>query len=63
MIRPLIITPLVAACGGACNYLVSHFLGYQGGWKRALAILIGVVGFVIALWMGIVLGLAGTLWH
>jgi hypothetical protein len=62
MIRPLIITPLAGAMGGVFFYLVNHVLN-QNGWQKALAIIIGSVGYLIALWLGTVLGLAGTLWN
>jgi len=48
--------------GGACNYLVS-VLAPKHGWKYVGALVISVIGYVIALWLGIVLGLVGTLWH
>ena len=62
MVKPLIITPLAGAAGGGATYLVS-LLGTQNGWQKALAILVSVVGYIIALWLGIVLGLNGTLWN
>lgn len=62
MLKPLIITPLAGAAGGGATYLVS-LLSTQNGWQKALAILVSVVGYIIALWLGIVLGLNGTLWN
>jgi hypothetical protein len=62
MIRPLIITPLAGACGGAVFYFMNHLRRHYG-WN---VILVNVICFVIAfigLWMGIVLGLVGTMWH
>jgi hypothetical protein len=60
-IRPLIITPLAGAMGG----LFYAFMDYQSsrGFNRTLAILLSMVVFVIGLWLGIVLGLAGTMWN
>lgn len=60
-IRPLIITPLAGAAGGAFSYLMTH-ITHQGGWRKALAILVSVIVYVFGLWIGIVLGLDGTLW-
>lgn len=60
MIRPLIITPLAGAIGGAFY----SFMDYQSsrGFNRTLGILIALVVYVIGLWLGIVLGLDGTMW-
>lgn len=62
MVKPLIVVPLAGAGGGALFYFLD-FLKYQGGWKTALAYLIGIIGYVIALWLGTVLGLNGVWWH
>ena len=61
MVRPLIIVPLAGAMGGVFYYFMDH-LRYEGGWKRTLGILLSLVGYLIALWMGTILGLDGTLW-
>ena len=61
MIRPLIITPLAGAVGGAFY----AFMDYQSsrGFNRTLAILLSFVVYLIGLWLGIVLGLDGTMWN
>lgn len=61
MIRPLIITPLAGAMGGAFY----AFMDYQSsrGFNRTLAILLSIVVYFIGLWLGTVLGLAGTMWN
>lgn len=59
--RPLIITPLAGAAGGAFFYLMSRF-GHEGGWKKVMMLLVGLIGFLFALWIGTILGLDGTLW-
>jgi len=61
MIRPLIITPLAGAMGGAFY----AFMNYQAerGFNRTLAILLSLVVFIIGLWLGVVLGLKGTMWN
>lgn len=61
-IRPLIVVPLAGATGGAFYYFM-HRWSYQGGWKRALGIIVSLLVFIIGLWMGIVLGLHGTMWN
>lgn len=60
-IRPLIITPLVGAMGGAFFYFM-NFMGNRG-MNKTVALLLGLLGFVVALWMGTVLGLDGTMWN
>src|SRR5688572_5578145 len=61
MIRPLIITPLAGAMGGAFY----AFMEYQisRGFNRTLAILLSIVVYLVGLWLGTVLGLAGTMWN
>lgn len=61
-IRPLIVVPLAGATGGAFYYFM-HRWSYQGGWRRVLAIIVSLLVFIIGIWMGIVLGLVGTMWH
>ena len=60
-IRPLIITPLAGAAGGAFY----AFMDYQSsrGFNRTLAVIIGLVVYFIGLWLGTVLGLDGTMWN
>ncbi len=62
MIRPLIVMPLAGATGGAIFYFLDR-AGYKGGWRKALAIIAGTIIYIIGLWMGIVLGLHGTMWN
>lgn len=60
MIRPLIITPLAGAVGGAFY----AFMNYQSsrGFNRTFAMTLSLVIYIIGLWLGIVLGLDGTMW-
>ncbi len=60
MIRPLIVTPLAGAIGGAFYV----FMDYQAsrGFNRTLAVLLSIVVYFVGLWLGTVLGLAGTMW-
>ena len=60
-IRPLIVTPLAGAAGGAFY----AFMDYQAsrGFNRTVAILLSLVVYLVGLWMGTVLGLAGTMWN
>lgn len=63
MVRPLIVEPLAGAVGGGFAYLMHYYLGYQGGAKKILSIIITVIVCFVGLWMGIVIGLNGTMWN
>ncbi len=60
MIKPLIMVSLAGALGGVFYYFMDH-LRYQGGWKKILAIILSLIGYIIALWLDTVLGLNGTI--
>jgi uncharacterized integral membrane protein len=62
MIRPLLVVPFAGAVGGACNYFLVSF-GNLMGWNKALAYILSFIIFIFGLWIGTVLGLAGTLWN
>lgn len=60
-VRPIIVVTIAGAIGAAfADFL--HLLRRQGGIYRALGIILSLVGFIVILWLGSVLGLAGTLW-
>lgn len=59
MIKPLIIVPLAGAGGGVFYYFMDH-LRYYRGWKKVLATILSWLAYIIALWLGTVLGLDGT---
>ncbi|MDQ8004255.1 MAG: hypothetical protein REI64_05605 [Pedobacter sp.] len=61
MLRPLIVVPLAGSMGGLFYHMMD-ILRVRGGWNTIVANTISFVVFIIALWMGTVLGLAGTLW-
>ena len=61
MIRPLIIVPIAGAVGGVFYYFMDH-LRYQNGWKKLLANILSIIGYIIVLWLGTILGLDGTMW-
>ena len=61
-LRPLIITPLAAAAGAAAVYLFNLVMP-KTGWLKMVTIILSVIGFLISLWLGIVVGLDGTLWN
>jgi hypothetical protein len=58
IIRPLIVVPFAGAMGGLCNHIIVNRFGLN---KMAAWLLSGLV-FLFGLWIGIVLGLDGTLW-
>jgi hypothetical protein len=62
MIRPLIIVPLAGAAGGLCNYFILNY-HTLAGINKAVAVIVSVVVFIVGLWLGSVLGLAGTMWN
>lgn len=61
MIRPLIVTPLAGATGGAFFYFMNR-LRLKGELNGVLAIILSLLVYIIGLWLGIVLGLDGTMW-
>lgn len=62
-IKPLIIVPLAGAFGGGLFHYINQFMGGQKIGTRIAAFLVGAIAFIIALWMGTVLGLNGTHWN
>lgn len=62
MIRPLVVVPIAGAMGGVFYYFMD-FMRNQGLWSKILANLISLLAYLVAVWMGTVLGLDGTLWN
>jgi hypothetical protein len=63
MIRPLVVMLLGGAAGAGCTYFMDLYFSNFIGWKKTLIKVLNVLGFVIALYLSFVLGLAGTMWH
>lgn len=61
-IRPMIVPPVAGAIGGACFYIIWR-AAYKGGWRKVLAGIAGTIIYILGIWMGTVLGCAGTLWN
>jgi len=61
-IKPLLLTPAAGAVGGAFGYFLDGWRYQGGGWKKTLALVASVLGYLVTLWLGIVLGLNGTMW-
>lgn len=62
IVKPLIMVPLAGAVGGLVYFFLEYFQK-MGGWKKALAIIASIIIYVVGLWMGLVIGLDGTLWN
>lgn len=62
IVRPLVVVPLAGAMGGLFFYFMDY-IRFRGGWKKLLANAISLIVYIIGLWLGTVLGLAGTMWH
>jgi hypothetical protein len=61
-LKPMLIVPYAGAMGGAFTYFMDP-MRFHGNIARIIAALACLVGFIIALWMGSILGLNGTLWN
>lgn len=60
-IRPLIIVPLAGATGGLFYHLLEPYR-HSGLWITAGVNLLCLIVYIIGLWLGSVLGLAGVWW-
>ena len=61
MVRPILVVPIAGAMGGLF-YALMDPIRQQGGLKKILVNTLCLIVYIIGLWMGTVLGLAGTLW-
>lgn len=61
MIKPLIMGPFAGAMGGLVSFFLAQ-LADINGWNKVLVTIFSVLVFIVGLWMGIVLGLNGTMW-
>ena len=61
LLRPLLVVTMAGALGGLINYLLLHF-HQKLGIHKAVAIVLSALIYLVGLWLGSVLGLAGTLW-
>lgn len=60
-LRPLLITPLVAAFGAALS-LVLFEMVTRAGLQKTLAFILASFVFLVFFWLGFILGLDETLW-
>ena len=62
MLRPLIFVPVAGASGAVCFHFIYQFLN-KGILAKILGGIFGLLIYIISIWMGMVLGLNGTLWN
>ncbi|TWR31492.1 potassium transporter KefB [Mucilaginibacter pallidiroseus] len=62
VLRPLLVMTFAGAMSGVFYYLMGNMRS-KGGWHTVLANVLSFVVFAIGMWMGMVLGFAGTYWH
>lgn len=62
MIRPYLVMTFAGAMGGLCNYYILQYR-WVVGISKPVAILISAVVAIVGMFMGIVLGLDGTMWN
>ncbi|HEY9000638.1 MAG TPA: hypothetical protein VIM89_04760 [Mucilaginibacter sp.] len=62
MLRPLLVVTVATALGGAA-FQFFRTLVKQPVWAKVSLTSFGLLIFVISLWLGSVLGLAGTYWN
>jgi hypothetical protein len=58
MLKPLFIVPLTGAIGGLGFYMLISLLPTN----KVMTTILGLVGYIIVIWMGFILGLNGTMW-
>lgn len=61
-LRPLIVTPLIAAIGAQVFGMV-RLARSRAAWVRWTCGIVACVSFLVVLWIAIILGLDGTLWN
>lgn len=60
-VKPLLMVPFAGATGAAFYYFLTY--RFARGVAGLAATLIGIVIFIVGLWIGSVLGLNGTYWN
>lgn len=63
MVQPLVMVPLAGAAGGFCNFVLFRFGVLFGVGNKWVAGTVSAIVFLIGLWLGVVLGLNGTMWN
>lgn len=60
-IRPLVVVPIAGAMGAIAHFVLDP-LRDLSFWGKLVANALSLVIYIIALWLGTVLGLDGTMW-
>jgi len=61
-LKPLLLTPLLASIVAAC-YHATGPLRDIAGWQGRLFTVLSIIGYVLGLWIALILGLNGSLWN
>lgn len=61
-IRPLIVAPFITSIGGIALYLL-NLKDFKSKILNLILLIMSILIFVFFLWIGIILGLDGTLWN
>lgn len=61
-IKPLIITPLVSAFG-FLSFFLNEYINPKTNAGKIIVFFVSLIAFIVAMWLGTVLGLNGTLWN
>jgi hypothetical protein len=61
-LKPLLLTPLVSALGIQVFFL-KDLLRPDKSWMNVLLLIFSALVYLVALWLGVVLGLDGTMWN
>jgi pilus assembly protein TadC len=62
MVKPLLLTPFAGAFGGLVVYYCTRLAAFLQ-LNKVVAFLLSVPVYIVILWLGIILGLNGTLWN
>lgn len=62
MVKPLLIVPIAGSAGDICFHLLRS-LRHKGGLASVAGYALSLLIYLVGIWMGIVLGLDGTLWN
>lgn len=62
MIKPLMIVPIMGGMGGVLYFFMKK-ISLRGKMNRTLVLAMSVIAYIISLWVGVVVGLDGTMWY
>lgn len=60
--QPLILTPMIVAFGSLA-FLANRIFKPQTKTAKTLLLIASIIAFIFSIWIGIVIGLNGTLWN